>query len=118
MDTITHNGIIIAIADKSIQITEIQDVLDIIVSAHYTEQSTVLVFYKESLPQRFFDLKSGYAGEMLQKFSNYRTKLAIVGDFSDIASKSLKDFMYECNKGNLVFFKNDLASAVTALTGV
>lgn len=116
MDTMTHNGIIVAIADKTLQITEIQDVLDAIVSAYYTEQSAAMIFYKESMPERFFDLKTGFAGEVLQKFSNYRTKLAIVGDFSCFTSKSLKDFIYECNTGNLVFFKDDIESAVAALT--
>ena len=38
------------------------------------------------------------AGEILQKFSNYRVRLAIVGDFTPYSSKSIKDFIYESNK--------------------
>lgn len=117
MDIVTKNGIIVAITDKTTQINDTQDVLDAIVSAQYSDQCGAMIFYKESLPERFFDLKSGFAGEVLQKFSNYRTKLAIVGDFSGYTSKSLRDFIYECNKGNLVFFKADIESAVSALTG-
>lgn len=74
-----------------------------------------MVLYKESLNESFFDLKTGLAGEILQKFSNYRFKLAIVGDFSHYTSKSLRDFIYECNKGNMVYFKDDLDSALSAL---
>lgn len=32
--------------------------------------------------------------EVLQKFINYQTKIAIIGDFSGYTSKSLKDFIY------------------------
>lgn len=43
----------------------------------------------------FFDLKTGMAGEVLQKFSYYRMCLAIVGDFSAYGSKSLQEFILE-----------------------
>jgi len=117
MDAITINGIAVAITDKTVQLNNTQDMLDAIVSAHYLDDCQAMIIYKESLPERFFDLKSGFAGEVLQKFSNYRTKLAIAGNFSSFTSKSLKDFMYECNKGNLVFFKDDVQSALNALAG-
>ena len=77
--------------------------------------SEVVEQYKESLDERFFDLKTGVAGEMLQKFSNYSFRLAIVGDFSCYASKSLRDFMYECNNGSLVFFVGGIQAAVDRL---
>jgi len=49
-------------------------------------------------------LKTGVAGEILQKFSTYNMQLAIVGDFSVFSSKSLKDFIYESNRtGKIVF---------------
>lgn len=116
MQTVTQNGVTVAILNKATQITSVQDVLDAIVSAYYAEHSEAMILFKESLPELFFDLKSGFAGEVLQKFSNYAVKLAIVGNFSVYTSKSLKDFIYECNKGTLVFFKDDLKSAIAALT--
>ena len=57
-----------------------------------------------SCKKDFFDLKNGIAGEILQKFSNYRVSLIIVGDFSKYASKSLNDFIYESNKGRHINF--------------
>jgi hypothetical protein len=63
----------------------------------------------------FFDLKSGLAGEILQKFSNYRVKLALAGDFSEIRSKSLKDFIRECNRGKTIFFVNSINDALSRL---
>lgn len=115
MDTITKNGQSIVIVDIE-KINNIQDVLDTMATAIYKYNCTSgLIIYKECLDESFFDLKTGFAGEVLQKFSNYRFKLAIVGDFSCYTSKSLRDFIYECNNGNLVFFKNNVEDAMKAL---
>ncbi|MCK7528774.1 MAG: DUF4180 domain-containing protein [Ignavibacteriales bacterium] len=35
----------------------------------------------------FFDLKTGIAGEILQKFSTYNVRLAILGDFQNIKAE-------------------------------
>lgn len=52
----------------------------------------------------------------LQKFSTYDFKLAIIGDFSKHKSKSMQDFIRESNKGNRIYFVDDLASALKKLT--
>lgn len=105
----------IAVVDKEIKLVSVQDALDIIASAQYQCNCSGIIVYKEIIDENFFDLKTGFAGEVLQKFSNYHLKLAIVGDFSNYTSKSLKDFIYESNKGNLVYFKDSLESALSAL---
>jgi len=51
-----------------------------------------------------FPVKNKAGREILQKFVNYHVKIAVIGDFSLYTSKSLKDFIYECNKGNDIFF--------------
>ena len=63
----------------------------------------------------FFNLRTGLAGDILQKFSNYKVQLAIVGGFSKYQSKSFRDFIYESNKSKLIFFVPDIDSAVLAL---
>ncbi len=37
-----------------------------------------VLLFKENLPARFFDLSSGEAGAILQRFRNYRIKVAAV----------------------------------------
>ncbi|MBR8644044.1 DUF4180 domain-containing protein [[Brevibacterium] frigoritolerans] len=44
---------------------------------------------------------------MLRKFANFHIEFAIIGDFSSYTSKPLKDFIYECNKGNNVFVPSE-----------
>jgi len=60
-------------------------------------------------------LKTGLAGEILQKFSNYYVELAIVGDFSKYSSKNLQDFIYESNKVGRINFVSSVEEAKEAL---
>lgn len=55
------------------------------------------------------------AGEILQKCSNYRIKLAIYGDYSGYTSKPLHDFIYESNLGNDFFFVSAREEALEQL---
>ncbi|WP_449401649.1 DUF4180 domain-containing protein [Chryseobacterium wanjuense] len=56
--------------------------------------SDKVIIHEKNITPEFFDLKTKIAGDILQKFSNYRVKLAIVGDFSKYESKSIKDFIF------------------------
>lgn len=70
---------------------------------------------KEAITEDFFVLSRGLAGEVLQKFINYQAKIAIFGDFSQYTSKPLKDFIYESNKGQDIFFVSTKTEAVERL---
>lgn len=96
-------------------IKDVEDILKLMVSAHYNHNCNGIILHEKNLDKKFFDLKSGFAGEILQKFSNYNMKLAIIGDFRKYKSKSLDSFIYECNNGNRVFFQNNLEKAVSYL---
>jgi hypothetical protein len=75
-----------------------------------------IIVHQENIDERFFDLQSGLAGEMLQKVVNYRLRLAIVGDFSIYESNSLKAFIYESNKSNTIVFVNTIEDALIRLS--
>lgn len=91
--------------------------LDIFATVSYTEQcdNIGIVVDRDSLPDEFFKLSTGIAGEMLQKFSNYGVKLAVVGDFSAVQSQSLKAFIRECNRGRHVFFAENKDEGIEKL---
>lgn len=71
------------------------------------------------LAPAFLDLGSGLAGAVLQKFVNYRIRLAIVGDISAAVgrSRALADFVRESNQGAHVWFVEDLARLERRLGG-
>jgi hypothetical protein len=60
----------------------------------------------ERVPEEFFQLRSGIAGAIAQKFVNYRLRLAVVGDVSrhTAESQALRDFVHETNQGGPVWF--------------
>ncbi|WP_196217995.1 DUF4180 domain-containing protein [Streptomyces blattellae] len=60
----------------------------------------------ERVPDDFFRLRSGIAGAIVQKFVNYRLRLAVVGDIARhvAGSQALRDFVYESNRGNQLWF--------------
>ena len=75
-----------------------------------------IVIDKKLIAEYFFILRTGLAGEILQKYINYGGRIAIYGDYSHYTSKPLKDFIYESNKGKDVFFVSTQKEAIEMLT--
>jgi hypothetical protein len=98
-----------------VEIHTADDMLDLIGNANY-QGAHSLVIHERNLCPEFFDLSTRIAGEILQKFSNYRMRLAIVGDFSNYTSKSLRDFIYESNKTGRILFIPSHEEAIRKLT--
>ena len=96
-------------------INKIEDGLDLLGNLYYLGFDKIIIHEKDITPD-FFDLKNGIAGEILQKFSTYRVRLAIVGDFSKYTSKSLNDFIYESNKGRHINFVSSKTEAIKILS--
>lgn len=111
----TRNNVLIAevLSDKPL-IQTVEDGLDLLGNLYYQGFDRIIIYSKNITPD-FFDLKNGLAGEILQKFSNYRIRLAIVGDFSAYTSKSITDFMFESNNGKQVNFLNSVEEALEKL---
>lgn len=103
------------VISDNIIIQSAQDGLDLMGNIYYQGFDKVILYEKNITPE-FFDLKTKIAGEILQKFSNYRIGLAIVGDFNQYESKSLKDFIFESNKTKQVNFLKSLEEALDNLS--
>lgn len=117
--TIKENNTEIAVISSSeILITDVQSALDLIATVNYETGCDRMILSKAAICEEFFQLRTKLAGEILQKFINYHMKIAIVGDFSVYTSKSLKDFIYESNKGNAIFFLPGEEEAVEKLSAV
>ena len=97
-------------------LTDEQSALDLIGTAVYVHGCSKLILAKKDIVEDFFDLRTGMAGAILQKFSNYGVWIAIVGDFKGYTSKNLQDFIYESNKGRVVYFASSFDEAAAALT--
>ncbi|CAI8898785.1 MULTISPECIES: DUF4180 domain-containing protein [unclassified Brevibacillus] len=111
-------GNIAIVSGSEVLIIDVQSALDLIATVHYEADSNRIIINKSLINESFFDLKTRLAGEILQKFINYRVKVAIVGDFSVYTSKSLKDFIYESNNGKDIFFLPTEEQAIEKLSQV
>lgn len=112
---IKDNINVVKIEDERILIFDEQSALDVFMSLAYETGENRFIISKDNLIEDFFDLRTKIAGEVLQKIINYRMKLAIIGDFSKYKSKSLRDFIYECNSGRYIFFVENESEALKLL---
>lgn len=114
MDILRIHENITEIVAEDLVISKIEDGVDLVGHVYYQGFDNLIIYEKNITPQ-FFDLSTKIAGEMLQKFSNYRIGLAIVGDFDKYQSKSIKDFIFESNKLGKINFVNSKEEAIRVL---
>lgn len=94
------------------------DATDCLANVRYQTDCDCLILPIDAFSAEFFDLKTKIAGEILQKFVTYDMRLAIVGDFTPYTnnSKSLRDFIFESNKGKAIGFVADQQAAIDFLS--
>ncbi|GAA1897492.1 DUF4180 domain-containing protein [Streptomyces sodiiphilus] len=82
-----------------------RDALDLIGDAGYQGARWVVVPV-ERFGEGFFRLRTRVAGDIVQKFANYRLGLVVLGDISarTAASPALRDFVRESNRGHRTWF--------------
>ena len=95
-------------------ISTIEDAFNLMADLYYQNYDAIIL-HEENITPTFFDLKTGIAGEILQKFSNYKMRLAIVGDFTTYDSKSFNDFVFESNKNRQINFVGSVEGAMEQL---
>jgi hypothetical protein len=67
-----------------------------------------LVLHEADLSPAFFDLRSGFAGEMMQKFVNYGARLAIVVANLSAHGERFSELAYEHRRHpNVRFFDSE-----------
>ncbi|NCC14225.1 MAG: DUF4180 domain-containing protein [Spirochaetia bacterium] len=115
-EIIERQGMSIArVKSHHVLIRDVDTALDLMADAYYQAKTRRLILDADAFDPRFFDLSTRLAGDILQKFVTYSVKLAIVGSFSQVTSKSLRDFIRESNQGTDIFFCNSDDEAVQRL---
>ena len=97
------------------------DAIDLI-SAAFEDHASCVALPVARFEPEFFDLRTRSLGEFVQKFVNYKTRVAFVGDISRYldASTSLRAFVREANEGDHVWFvanMDELEARVLAVQG-
>lgn len=116
IEHITENNVDIAvISGQETLIDSPSSALELAMAARHETGADRLAIEKSAIAEDFFILSTGMAGEILQKFINYRIKAAIWGDFSRYTSRPLRDFIYESNQGRDFFFVDTREEALRRL---
>jgi hypothetical protein len=79
-------------------ISRIDEAIDL-VAACAEERCNRVLLDGASLPEAFFDLRSGFAGEFVQKMQNYRVRVAVVLPPDDRHSERFQEFVREARRG-------------------
>lgn len=82
-----------------------RDAVDLVGQAA-ENKAEMVALPSERLATSFFELRTRVAGEMIQKFSIYGVRVAIVGDVSAAiqSSSSFRDLVRESNRGKAIWF--------------
>lgn len=117
INVIKINNVEIAnVISNELLIKDVESALDLMATVRYETDCDRIIINKSAISENFFDLSTKLAGDILQKYINYKMKIAIIGDFSVYTSKSLRDFIYECNNGKDIFFLPNENQAIEKLS--
>lgn len=89
----------IACISGELKLSSERDATDFI-SACWEIDTSLLMIYSEALSEDFFNLRTGLAGAVLQKFINYRIKVATVIENQENLNDRFKEMILESNKRN------------------
>jgi hypothetical protein len=115
MNTELINNIVVITSDVPV-IVDKASALDLIMSCAYEKGTRLIVIEKTAFAADFFKLSTSLAGGIVQKFANYRFRVAVFGDFSGYTSAPLKAFMAESNRGKVIHFVPNEQEAVALLS--
>jgi hypothetical protein len=77
----------------------------------YDYDTTSFLLYASNIADDFFDLRTRFAGLVLQKFMNYQAKVAIILPLGTRTSRRFKEFTDEANRGQSMRFFTESAAA-------
>lgn len=81
--------------------------LNDLLSLCYTHACNLLLMDEHNLSDDFFNLKTGIAGLAMQKFANYKVKVAVILPPGADHNERFRELMYEMNQSNLIRFYFD-----------
>lgn len=104
------NGTDVLVLDDERVVFDAATLAQDLIAAAWENETDMVVVPVERLPADFFDLRSGVVGTVAQKCANYRILLVVLGDVGQFqtTSSAFRDYCYETNLGQTLWFLPDL----------
>ena|SRR5215510_340333 len=99
---------ILIASDSNISIRSFSDISDAIGACIEAEG---LILTESDMAQEFFDLRSGLAGELFQKCTNYNVRLAIVLPNPEAYGERISELAYEHKSHSMIRFLRSMDEA-------
>jgi hypothetical protein len=105
------NATVAEFAGDGILIASADDARDLLMQS---QRADWIAVHEKNIAPAFFDLRTGVAGDVLQKLVNYQSRLIVIGDISRYTAKSeaLSALVRESNRGRDVRFVESLDQLV------
>ncbi len=100
-------------SDKEIR--SVETITELMEEARQLQVSHLLA-NRALIDESFFDLKSGFAGRLAARLSEYGQKLAVVGEFNFLESLALKAYIQEKKLKGQVYFDKSRERALNWLS--
>ena len=81
-----------------------------------SHRSDALLLREADLPEEFFDLSTGVAGEVLQRLANYRIRLAVVASLERFSPRFADLLAEERTRGRFAVFAETEAARAWLLS--
>ncbi len=99
---------VVIASEVNLSIRSIRDVPDAVGAVFGADG---LLLTESELSPEFFDLRSGIAGELFQKFTNYKIHLAIVVQNLEIYGERFGELAFEHRNHKLIRFFDSIETA-------
>ncbi len=99
---------VIVASEVNLKIRSLEDVSDAIGAVYGADG---LLLSEAELSPEFFDLRSGIAGELFQKFTNYQIHLAVVVKSLEVYGERFGELAFEHKNHKLIRFFDDVEAA-------
>jgi len=83
---------------EGLAISRLEDALDLI-AACYEHSAHGVIIEGSSLPESFFDLRTRFAGEFVQKLVNYQLRVAAIFSDDQAYSERFREYVREASNG-------------------
>jgi len=104
---------IVIASDSGVCIRSFADISDAIGACLGAD---AVILTEGDLAPEFFDLRSGLAGEVMQKFVNYRLRVALVVPDADVYGERFSELVYEHRAHTMIRFVRTMDEAKAWLT--